>query len=51
MNISGPVLLKLIEYLQYKDRYSSETCTVPDFSVESEFAFDLAQAANYLGIE
>jgi len=46
--ISTPILEKVIQYFYYKVKYTNNTSTIPEFSIQPEIALELLMAANFL---
>ena len=46
--ISSAVLEKVVEYLNYKLKYSSTSSQIPPFEIPPEIVLELLMASNYL---
>ncbi len=47
--ITSVVLAKVIEYFEFKERYSKTTGTIPEFPLTEDIVVDTLMAANFLG--
>jgi hypothetical protein len=48
--VSTAILEKVLQYAEYKVRYTNATVRIPEFVIEPEVALELLLTANYLDL-